>query len=161
MKRFVTKINRVLIGLIDQLQMARQRGEPAYIDRVNQCLAVPDDYDPFARYRIGETFGKHGERITKLVRGRRMDAAPFWFAPKKNANHIALVSPYNSVLYMEVEHRPVTLFAQHPFDITVATRAEQGPRVVSLFEDPPAEIAVATTIEQEQGDMSPFDVLTP
>jgi hypothetical protein len=134
MRVSLRKLDRRMLDLIDQLQMARRRGEPAYIDRETLTLAVPDGYDYFARYSIGGTFGKYGEPITKLVRGRRGDPAPFWFAPKANANHIALVSPYDTVLYMEVRHNPQARAEKHPFDLTVAVLAEQAPRVVSLFD---------------------------
>ena len=127
-------IDRQLVRLITQLQMAQLREEPAFIDREKMELAVPAEYDYFCRYEIGETFGKYGEEITKLVRAKRGDEAPFWFTPKERANHVAVVSPYGTMIYMELRHDRQARAEQHPFDLTVAVLAKQAPRIISLFD---------------------------
>jgi len=99
-------IDRQLVRLITQLQMAQLREEPAFIDREKMELAVPAEYDYFCRYEIGETFGKY----------------------------VALVSPYGTMIYMELRHDRQARAEQHPFDLTVAVLAKQAPRIISLFD---------------------------
>jgi hypothetical protein len=125
-----------LIALIPVLRMARQRSEPATIDRTHYRVVVPASYNPYPFIDQGMPFGPFHELILRVERFFGPHERPAWFQPKGNVNHIALHSAYGHAVYFEVRVDERARAAAHPFDLAVSSRVDRIPQPMGLFDEP-------------------------
>jgi len=135
MRRF--RLLRVKDGLRQVLQrvcVERQRGVTAQANFATNTVCYPADWQPFRHFAVGMPFGPYHERITIVHLARKGEAAPAWFKPKRNENHIALFQGDRAV-YLCLDLDRAARDAAAPFERYLEPTADRHV-APTLFDQP-------------------------